>query len=147
MARGGSYLLNIGPMADGSLHPDHAARIARIGDWYQRMEGCLECHEDDPFDYQPHGCGKCIATRKNGKTYLHFPNGLPTTAAALRHYPCLPQKVRLMNTGAELPFGIGVRPDCMNGSTGKAEPSFLRIRGIPVDDLASEPIVLEISWN
>lgn len=146
MARGGSYLLNIGPQADGTLHPDHAARIARIGDWYRRMAGCLEEHEPDPFDYQPYKSGDCIATRKNGKTYLHFFNGIPATAVALRNYPGVPRQVKLMNTGALLPCKAEVLPDYFNGKTGVAEIVFLHIRGIPVDDLASEPIVLEIDW-
>ena len=146
MARGGSYLLNIGPTAEGTLHPDHLARIERIGDWYQRMEGCLENHEPDPFDYGVHKSGDCIVTRKNDKSYFHFYNGIPTTAVRIKQFPHLPARVRLMNTHADLPFAAEVLPEDCNGKTGRAEHVFLHIRGIPVDDLASEPIVLEVEW-
>lgn len=146
MARGGSYLLNIGPMADGSLDPEHAERIRRIGNWYIRMEGCLEGHEADPFDYQVHKSGDWIATRKNGKTYFHFYNGTLSTAVAIGNYPNLPKKVRLLNTGGELPFRAQVLPEHFSGKTGRAEQVYLHIRCIPVDDLASEPIVLEVEW-
>jgi len=147
MARGGSYLLNIGPMADGTLHPEHAARIARIGHWYNRMEGCLECHEPDAFDYQPHNSGEYIAVKKNGRTYLHFFDGIPANAVSLGAWPCLPRSVRLMNTGDFLPFREQVLSGAINFSTGIAEKKFLHIRNIPVDDLADEPIVLEIDWG
>jgi len=146
MARGGSYLLNIGPRADGTLDPAHAERIARIGDWYNRMEGCLENNEADMFDYQVHKSGDWIATKKNGKTYFHFWNGTRATAVAIKNYPNLPQKVRLLNTGAELSFAAEVLPDYFNGKTGIAEQVYLHIRGIPVDDLGSEPIILEVQW-
>ena len=46
----------------------------------------------------------------------------------------------------ELPFAAEVLPEHFNGQTGRAEQIFLHLRGIPVDDLASEPIVLEIEW-
>jgi len=146
MARGGSYLLNIGPKADGTLDPDHAQRIQRIGQWYNRMEGCLEEHEVDEFDYQVHKSGDWIANQKDGKTYFHFFNGTRASAVAIKNYPCVPKKVRLMNTGEELPFAVTVLPDYFNGKTGKAEHAYLHIRKIPVDELASEPIVLEVSW-
>ena len=144
MARGGSYLLNIGPKADGSLDPEHAERIRCIGDWYNRMEGALEEHEADDYDYQVHASGDCIATKKNGKTYFHFFNGTRGTAVAITNFPSLPKKVRLLNTGAELPFAAEVLPDYFK--KGRAEHIYLHIRKIPVDDLASEPIVLEVEW-
>lgn len=147
MARGGSYLLNIGPMADGSFDPVQAGRIRAVGNWYTRMQGCLEEHEPDPFDYAPHHSGPCIACRKNGKTYLHFFDGIRSTAVSLGAYPSLPVSVRLMNTGKMLPFRVEVLPDHFNGKTGRAETEYLHIRGIPVDDLAGEPIVLEIEWQ
>ena len=146
MARGGSYLLNIGPRADGTLDPTHAERIRRVGGWYRRMEGCLEEHEDDPFDYQVHKSGDCLITKKNGKTYFHFYNGTRATAVAMKNYPCVPRCVRLLNTGDVLPCKAEVLPDYFSGVTGKAEQVYLHIRGIPVDELASEPIVLEVTW-
>ncbi len=146
MARGGSYLLNIGPKADGSLDPAHAERIRYIGDWYNRMGGCLEEHEADDFDYQVHKSGSWITTQKTGKTYFHFYNGLQSSAVSVKNYPNLPKAVRLMNTGAELPFAVQVLPEYFNGKTGVAEHAYLHIRNIPVDDLGVEPVVLEVQW-
>ena len=62
-------------------------------------------------------------------------------------FPGVPRQVRLMNTGEELPFRVQVQPDYFEGATCRAEQAFLRIYNIPVDDLAQEPIVLEIRWN
>jgi len=144
MALGGSYLLNVGPTSLGTIDKAYADRIEAIGDWYGRMNGALACHEEDSFDY---GIKRdpCIVTRKNGKSYFHFYNGLHTSAVALERYPGVPKSVKLLNTGAELSAKVERMPEFFDGSTGMAKV-FLHIRGIPVDDLCREPIVLEIEW-
>ena len=145
MAMGGSYLLNVGPDAKGVITEKYAQKLAKVGDWYMRTGGCLECAEGDAFDY-----GKChdpyIATVKNGRTYLHFYNGVCSEAVALRNYPNLPKNVRLMNTGNALDFAAEPLPELFSGETGKAEHVFLHISGIPIDALSDEPVIIEIEW-
>ena len=145
MAMGGSYLLNVGPDAKGVIRPEYAERLKTVGDWYNRMEGCLECAEADEFDYDiKHE--KFVATKKNGKTYIHFYNGIMADSIAVEKYPNLPKKVRLLNTGAELPFKIQELPEFFDFWNGRADRRFLHIRQIPVDSLQNEAIVLEIEW-
>lgn len=145
MSMGGSYLLNVGPNAKGVIDEKYTEKLMAVGDWYNRMEGCLECAETDTFVYEPRH-NKCIATKKNGKTYMHFYNGIFSESVALKNYPSLPKKVRLMNNGSDLPFSIEPLPEFFDGKTGKAEVPFLHIYGIPADEFVSEPIVLEIEW-
>ena len=109
------------------------------------MENCLEEAEEDAFDYESRD-NNCIATKKNGKTYLHFYEGLVSSAVNLKNYPSLPQKVRLMNTGRLLEAKIELLPEFFNGDNGKSEDKYLHITGIPIDDLENEPIILEIEW-
>ena len=142
MAMGASYVLNVGPTPEGQIPEEHAKRIRRIGDWYNRMGGALECHEADPFDYQIVG-NYCIPTVKDGKTYLHFPDGLRSDSVALRKFPNLPKSVKLLNTGTHPEFKVSMLPAyCEDGKP----LEHLHVRGIPVDDLSSEAIVLEIEW-
>ncbi|MBQ9117262.1 MAG: alpha-L-fucosidase, partial [Clostridia bacterium] len=145
MSMGASYLLNAGPDALGVIREDYASRFRRVGDWYNRMEGCLECHEADGFDYGPNH-NKFIANKKNGNTSLHFYEGISSSAVNLRKYPCEPKRVRLMNTGETLGAKIAYLPECFDGKSGTAAAPLLHIPGIPVDDLQSEAIVLEIEW-
>lgn len=145
MALGGSYLLNVGPTPEGTIALKYEAKLNRVGDWYNRMQGCLTCTEADDFDY-----GKChdpyIAARKNGRTYLHFYNGLCSEAVALPNYPSVPKSVKLMNTNEYLEFAEEVLPEFFSGETGRAEHVFMHISGIPVDALSDEPVVIEIIW-
>jgi len=138
-------VLNAGPDALGVIREDYASRFRRVGDWYNRMEGCLECHEADEFDYGTNH-NKFIACKKNGKTYLHFYDGISSSAVNLRKYPSPPKRVRLMNTGEILKAEVCYLPECFNGATGQAYAQILHIPGIPVDELQSEAIVLEIEW-
>ena len=145
MAMGGSYLLNVGPDEKGVIQPKYAERLAKVGDWYRRMEGCLECADVDPFDYAVTK-REYIATRKNGKTYLHFPDGLISSSVAIARYPSVPKEVRLLNTGASLPFAVELLPEYFDGETGKAIEGHLHVYDIPIDDLASEAVVLELTF-
>ena len=146
MARGGSFLLNVGPMADGSLDPAHAERIRRIGRWYTQMEGCLEDHETDAFAYQLRPDNDYIALKKNGKTYFCFFDGLLSNAVSIANAPGLPRAVRLMNRDQALPFRKMVLPGPNDPVTGVAQTEYLCIREIPADELAEEPIILEVTW-
>ena len=143
MSRGGSYLLNVGPTALGEIAPEYAERLKRVGDWYNRMEGCLVGAQADDFDFALRETG-CVATRKNGKSYLHFAKGLRSSALAMERFPAIPKQVRLMNTGQTLQAEVARLPEYFTAEGRAME--FLHIRGIPVDDLASEAIVLEIEW-
>lgn len=145
MAMGGNYLLNVGPNGLGEITPDYADRIRRVGDWYRRMEGCLEGADEDTFDYQVRH-NPCIVNKKDGKSYFHFYGGIHSSAVNIKLFPNKPARVRLLNTGADLPFTVERLPEFFNGKTGMAEHSYLHIPGIPIDRLNDEPIVLEITW-
>ena len=147
MALGASYLLNVGPDAAGKIPKEYEERLLAVGDWFNRMEGCLEGHQEDPFDYEI-ATDPYFAAIKNGKTYLHFYEGLISRSVTLRKFPAEPKAVRLMNTGAQLPFELVYMPDCFNWATNVADKSVkrLHIYDIDADALAGEPIVLEIQW-
>ena len=50
-----------------------------------------------------------------------------------------------MNTGEQLRFAEELLPEFSN-EVGVAEQVFLHISGIPIDELESEAVVLEIEW-
>ena len=145
MAMGGSYLLNVGPNEKGVITEEYASRIQAIGDWYNRMEGCLVGHEADTFDY---GVKRdpCLITKKNGKSYFHFYDGLISNAVNMKNVPSMPTSVRLMNAGSGLSFGFDLLPENFNFDTGKMGPAGFHIKQIPVDKFAGEPIVIEMTF-
>ena len=140
---GGSYLLNVGPDDRGVITKEYVKKLEKIGNWYNRMEGCLEDNEPEPFDYEvqpirgsinPH-----VVTRKNGKTYFHFYQGLISDHFRLKNWPSMPKSARLLNTGSMLDFAVTSRR--------MDEPELLDIYHIPVDDTNGEPLVIEVEWS
>lgn len=143
MAMGGSYLLNVGPDAKGVVTEEYAARIRKVGDWYNRMGGALECHEADDREYTVMD-NECIKTKKNDKSYLHFFNGTKSGAFCIKGVTSVPRCVRLLNTNKELRAAIERMPHCHNADGTIYE--VLHVSEIPIDELASEAIVIEIEW-
>lgn len=146
MARGGSYLLNVGPDERGVIPQKASALLCRVGEWYNKVKIGLENTEPDTFDYEVKKY-KYIATMKDGKTYLHFYDGIDSSSVALKKFPSVPQKAVLLNTGAELPFKAEPLPGYFDMKTGQCKDKYLHIQNIPTDSLENEPIVIEISWN
>ena len=145
MSMGASYLLNVGPDAKGVITPEYEDKLMQVADWYNRMCGCLECADEDVFDYGIRH-NEYVATVKNGKTHLHFYNGLISSSVALARYPSEPKSVKLMNSGEALPWNIIFLPEFFDGKLGKPTAKSLHIHSIPTDKYISEPIVIEIEW-
>ena len=146
MALGASYLLNVGPDENGRITDDYEKRILSVGKWYNSMQGCLECADADLFDYEI-SSKSVITTRKNGKTYLHFYNGLISDSISLKSYPSVPKSVRLMNTGEALPYDVVYLPEAFTPDFESFSKKCLHIFKIGVDKLENQPIVIEIEWK
>ena len=145
MAMGGSYLLNVGPMPNGKIPQKAQDILERVGDWYVRMGGVLEDHKPYPsvirLQHTP-----CIATVKNGKTYLHLYEGAISSSINFDVAPAfVPKSAKLINDGRTLGVRFGLLPG-WGGAHGRANGPFLSITDIPCDEFANEPLVIEIEW-
>lgn len=67
-SKGGNYLLNIGPTAQGELPASSLERLAQIGRWMQVNGEAIHGSRASPFQQAP-AWGR--VTRKPGKLYLH----------------------------------------------------------------------------
>ncbi len=144
MAMGGSYLLNVGPMANGEISSEACKIIKRIGEWYTKLDGALENTVPDTFEYKLYSDDKFIALKKNGKTYLHFYNGLSSTGISFAALPGTLSKAVLLNSGKLLNIKYEKMPELWNDP----DCSFAHhIYNIPIDDYPTEPIVIELTWQ
>lgn len=145
MAMGGSYLLNIGPKADGSIPRVQKEIVEAVGDWYKRMNGVLEGNGADTRKLKLSG-GNCIVNENNGKTYLHYYNGLNSrTVLIYEGADSAPKKAKLLNDGRNLRIRFEKMPYMFN-EAGVCEEKYYSICDIPCDDFASEPMVIELEW-
>lgn len=146
MAMGGSYLLNVGPMLDGSIPMQARKTVETIGNWYKRMNGALEGHTASQHTLTLSG-GECIINEKAGKTYLHFFSGVRSTSVNIYEgTSCVPKTARLLNDGRELRIRYGKLPYRFDDD-GICKKDYVSICDIPCDEFLLEPLVIEIEWK
>jgi len=147
MAMGGSYLLNVGPDARGNIPAKAQVLLHRIGGWYRRMEGCLQNTVPASESFTLSVSDPYIALEKDGKTYLHFWQGLSSTAVTFLQPP--KRKLlgaRCMNSGKSaavrcVPLPSRLDEDCV------ARVPYTSLWDIPVDAYPDEPVVLELTFG
>ncbi len=66
-AKGGNFLLNVGPTAEGEFPPACIERLHDVGQWLRVNGEAIYGTNRSPFAYLPWG----VATRKGGTLYLH----------------------------------------------------------------------------
>lgn len=70
-SKGGNFLLNVGPKADGTFPPEAVERLREIGDWMDVNGEAIYGTTASPFDDIPWGRCTMKAGPKLSKLYLH----------------------------------------------------------------------------
>ena len=143
-ALGGNFLLNAGPMADGTFDPKSTRKLKTIGSWYNKVKGALT---DKPFYVEFHDAkgmgpkGSAVCTG-DGKTLnlicLNTPNGENLRFDGIG---VLPESAVLLNSGETLPTTLASPPYSL------LLPPALRVHNIPVDDHAGEVMVIQLKFS
>jgi alpha-L-fucosidase len=68
-SRGGNYLLNVGPTAEGLIPQPSVERMAQIGQWLKVNGEAINGASPSPFPYELTGG---LITTRPGKVYLHI---------------------------------------------------------------------------
>ncbi|MFN9275229.1 MAG: alpha-L-fucosidase [Planctomycetota bacterium] len=67
-SKGGNYLLNVGPRADGTFPPEAVERLAQVGAWMASNGEAIHGTTASPFDALP--WGRCTTKRAGDRTTL-----------------------------------------------------------------------------
>ena len=138
MAKGGNYLLNVGPRADGTFPPE-AVRILRgIGSWYHRVR---ESYVDAEPASQLTGNRAVLLTRKGDSLYVHLGHEPASAAVGLKPLEVQPVEATLLNTGAPVEARVEMVPDHW------AEKPYLRLCHLPVNELADQVLVVRLRFS
>ncbi|HNS31495.1 MAG TPA: alpha-L-fucosidase [bacterium] len=138
-AKGGNYLLNVGPRPDGTF-PDRAVTLLKgIGSWYRRVKESFTGANPAPGFTDN---GSVLLTKKGNSLYVHLLNA-DSSGVTLNPMDVLPRKASLLNTGEELEMDVELMP----WASLKSRKKYLHIWNIPVDKLANEAIVLKLEFD
>ena len=147
MAMGGSYLLNVGPTAEGRIPERSQALLRRIGRWYRRIEHTLVNTAPAPRRFRIAGDPPYIAAARDGWIYLHFYEGLNSSAVIFLDDDLpIPCEAVLCSSGEALCIRYGTLPSWVDADC-VARKKYLSIREIPVDDSPAEPIVIALRFE
>lgn len=143
LAMDGNYILNVGPMADGTIDAQSMESLQAVGRWYGKVreafDGTIAVTEilDATAAAEAHG-SKLLLTRNAGSTYVVAVEDLKTTGILLSPWRRAPARVVLLNTGEELEWTIDILPKRVH------HPPTLRIKNLPANALLSEVPVIRL---
>ena len=114
---------------------------------YGKTEGTLQGHSPDPHTYRLSVDDPFFSFVKDGRTYLHFYNGLSCRTLTFLKAPGTPRSARLLNSGEPLAIRIASLPRPFDDASGRSMGPFVSLTGIPVDEYPQEPIMIELEWE
>ncbi len=139
LARGANYLLNVGPMPDGSIGPDERAILQRIGAWYHAVRESLV--DVEPASQLTRN-RDVLLTRRENTLYVHFHKDLVQSAVKLPPLSTMPRRATLLNDGRQLPCEVALLPsECPD-----PKPC-LRVYNLPVNELSNTALVVKLEFD
>jgi alpha-L-fucosidase len=139
LARDANYLLNVGPRADGTIAPEYAAILRRIGRWYHAVNESLENVE--PASHLTAN-RNVLLTRKGHTLYVHLHTDPVGDVVKLKPLALAPRRATLLNTGKPVEWSLDFVP-----SEHVEQGRYLRLRRLPVNQLANTVLVVKLEFD
>ncbi|MBC7235346.1 MAG: alpha-L-fucosidase [Chloroflexi bacterium] len=147
LAKGGNYLLNVGPKADGTF-PDEAIRLLRaIGRWYGVAQEALLDVEPATHLIEERGV---LLTRRGNTLYVHLTNYPTTRRVLLKPIAVAPRSATLLNNGQPVKVSLADLPTLHMGPGGSLiapKQEYLRLRELPVDAFGDSVLVVKLEFE
>jgi alpha-L-fucosidase len=140
MAKGGNYLLNVGPAAEGRIPAAGQRIVGEVGRWFCRVAAAFVGTTPLPVAELP---PRVTATAGEQSLYLIWFRPAATDGLFLRAVRTNPTRVTILNTGTPAEW---VRDRLPAYGPGKdPEPTF-RLVNLPVDVLSREVLVVKLEF-
>ena len=140
LAKGGNYLLNVGPKPDGTIPAESAAILRRIGKWLRPVRESL-------FDVKPAsaltGNRDVVLTRRGNTLYVHLVKEPETASVFLHPLTAVPQRAVLLNTGEKVACDVADLPR-LHGQT---PDRCLRLKHLPVNGRPTAGWVVKLDFD
>jgi alpha-L-fucosidase len=139
LARDANCLLNVGPMGDGTIPPESASILHRVGTWYRAVRESLEGVEPaSPLTANR----SVLLTRRDNTLYVHLHKDPVGNAVKLKPLALAPRKATLLNTGQPVEFAVDMPP-----SDHAEQKAYLRLRKLPVNEMANTVLVVKLEFD
>ncbi|MFA6271076.1 MAG: alpha-L-fucosidase [Candidatus Paceibacterota bacterium] len=139
MAKGGNYLLNVGPKADGTFPIEAVKLLEKIGQWYRSVKEAFD--NVKPFPIATNR-GNVLFGQKDNVIYVYLPDTSKKTGIILNPINILPKKATVLNNGQVLKAALERMPTLWQD-----KKEYLHVWGIPVDELSNEAMILKLEFD
>ncbi len=139
LAKGGNYLLNVGPKADGTISEEYARILRTIGKWYHTVREAFDGAEPASYLVEDRDL---LLTRKGNTLYVHLYKAPMRNRVLLKPLDILPRKVTLLQTGQEIEARVDFIP-----TQHRERREYLRLRNLPVNQLTDTVPVLKLEFD
>ena len=147
LAKGGNYLLNSGPKADGTIPDESIEILRRVGRWYRAVREAFD--DAEPASAMTDNRDVSL-TRRGDTLYVHLHEPPNVSRVVLRPLGVLPWRTTLLNTGQELQASLDALPTEIMGHGGilhDGNREFLRVSGLPANELSGEVMVIKLEFD
>jgi alpha-L-fucosidase len=140
MAKGGNYLLNVGPRPDGTIDEACASILRRIGKWYHTASESL-------VGVVPASSltsnREVVLTRRGNTLYVHVVKEPETRSIFLPLLTELPRRATLLNSGEEVACEVAALPRLHNQKPNEC----LRLKHLPVNNGSTAGWVFKLDFE
>jgi alpha-L-fucosidase len=147
LSRGGNYLLNVGPMADGTIPPESARILRTIGQWYGKVHESWDGAEPASQVVENRDV---LLTRAGNTLYVHLHRFPTMRRVLLNPIARLPRRATLLNSGETVEVSLADLPTLHMGPGGALIPEpqhYLRLRNLPVNERPNEVLVVKLEFD
>ena len=138
-AKGGNYLLNIGPDGDGRLPPEAEHLLHAIGDWHRRV---FAAFTGTTPDFRFCHTANYLVTRRDHTLYVVCMREPITAALSLLNLASIPTRAICLNHGRDIPISTERLPVYGDGNE-----FHVRLRELPLDIAREEPLIIELHFT
>lgn len=138
MARGGNYLLNVGPDELGRIPEGDKDAILGVGKWYNNVKEALYAQS---LGFPIKSSEQFFATRNKNTLYLHFIKSPMSSGFYVRNITKLPKSVTVLNDGSQLDFEFTFLPRL------RAVKSVFHANKLNHNTLSNETVVLKLEFD
>jgi alpha-L-fucosidase len=139
MAKGGNYLLNVGPKADGTFPVEAVMLLKNIGQWYRSVKEAFENVKPFPLARNK---GSALFGRKDNVIYVYLPDSPKKTGIILNPINILPKNARVLNNGRVLNAAVERMPTLWQD-----KKEYLHVWNLPVNELSNEAMILKLEFE
>ena len=97
----GSYTLNIGPRADGTVPYEGVQRLEEMGKWLKTYGEAVYENNGLPIRFSQHDWGKMTLNKKDGAVYLHVYNWPLDKTLRVTGLASKPKKIEVLTPGGK----------------------------------------------